>query len=101
MRGPQPPVFQGNEMSVQAELEGIIKKHAAGKADQLSTDTMLAEIGLDSIDMAEIVFESEEKFHIQPPQNSEEMTSATFADLIHLVERLIAGKPSVPSPQAT
>jgi len=88
-------------MSVQAELEGIIKKHAAGKADGLSTDTMLAEIGLDSIDMAEIVFEIEDKFRITLPQNNEEMASATFADLIGLVERLIAGKQSVPSPQTT
>ncbi|HYM18641.1 MAG TPA: acyl carrier protein [Micropepsaceae bacterium] len=88
-------------MSVQTELEGIIKKHAAGKADGLNADTMLAEIGLDSIDMAEIVFEIEDKFRIQLPQNNEQMASATFADLIGLVEGLIAGKPSVASPQAT
>ena len=88
-------------MSVQAELEGIIKKHAAGKADELSADTMLAEMGLDSIDLAEIVFEIEDKFHIQLPQNNEEMVSATFSDLVGLVEGLIAGKQSVPSPQAS
>jgi acyl carrier protein len=88
-------------MSIQAELEGIIKKHAAGKAAELSPDTLLAEMGLDSIDLAEIVFEIEDKFHIQLPQNNEQMTSATFADLIGLVEGLIAGKQSVPSPQAT
>jgi acyl carrier protein len=88
-------------MSVQAELEGIIKKHAAGKADELEADTMLAEIGLDSIDMAEIVFEIEDKFHVQLPQSNDEMASATFSDLVELVERLIAEKQGVPSPQPT
>ena len=88
-------------MNVEAELQAIIKKQSGGKADGLAGETRLTEVGLDSIDLVEIVFEIEDKFHIHLPQNNEQMASATFADLVKLVERLIVESQALRSAQAT
>ena len=88
-------------MDLESELRAIVQKKVTNGASILSA-TKLAEIGLDSIDVVEIVFEIEDKFQIQLPQNNEEMASATFQDLCRLVEERIADKTAaVPDPRVT
>jgi acyl carrier protein len=76
-------------MSVEAELRAIISKKAP-EGTEFGLDSKLVEIGLDSLDVVEIVFEIEDKYRIQLPQNDEETGSATFADLCELVEKHVA-----------
>lgn len=80
-------------MSVEADLRAIISKKAP-EGTEFGLDSNLEEIGLDSLDVVEIVFEIEDKFSIQLPQSDEETGSATFRDLCELVEKNIAAKPA-------
>lgn len=80
-------------MSVEAELRSIIMKKAP-EGTEFSLDSKLVDIGLDSLDVIEIVFEIEDKYGIQLPQNDEEAASATFKDLCDLVEKQLAEKSS-------
>jgi len=86
-------------MSIEEDLRAIVKKKTPeGKEFQL--ESKLADIGLDSLDVVEIVFEIEDKYKIQLPQNEEEASSATFRDLCDLVERQIAAKAAGGEPTA-
>ena len=78
-------------MSVEADLRSIIMKKAP-EGTEFSLDSKLVEIGLDSLDVIEIVFEIEDKYAIQLPQNDEEAASATFRDLCDLVEKQLSAK---------
>ena len=82
-------------MSVEAEIKALMKKKMANDVE-LVADTKLTEVGLDSLDMVEIVFEIEDKYKIQLPQNQDEMATATLRDLCNLVEQHIAAHPQVP-----
>ena len=78
-------------MDVEAELRAMIRKKAP-EGTEFELDSKLADIGLDSLDVVEIVFEIEDKFSIQLPQSDEETGSATFKDLCDLVGQNIAKK---------
>ena len=78
-------------MDVEAYLRAIIRKKAP-EGTEFALDSKLADIGLDSLDVVEMVFEIEDKFSIQLPQSDEETGSATFKDLCDLVEKNIAAK---------
>jgi acyl carrier protein len=86
-------------MSVEADLRSIIMKKAP-EGTEFSLDSKLVEIGLDSLDVIEIVFEIEDKYGVQLPQNDEEAASATFRDLCDLVQRVVAEKAGDGAPQA-
>mgnify|MGYP003350050171 FL=1 len=81
-------------MSVEAELLVIVKKYMTQEMD-IAPETKLTEMGLDSLDVVEIVFEIEDKYKIQLPQSSEEMATATFRDLCAIVEQRMSGKGEV------
>jgi acyl carrier protein len=85
-------------MSVEADLRSIIMKKAPEGTD-FSLGSKLVDIGLDSLDVIEIVFEIEDKYGIQLPQNDEEAASATFRDLCELVEKVVAEKAGDGAPQ--
>lgn len=78
-------------MSVEAELRAMIMKKAP-EGTEFGLDSKLIDIGLDSLDVVEIVFEIEDKYRIQLPQNDQDTGSATFKDLCDLVEKHLATK---------
>ena len=80
-------------MSVEAELRAIIMKKAP-EGTEFSPESKLIDIGLDSLDVVEIVFEIEDKYRIQLPQNDQDTGSATFGDLCELVNQHVAEKAS-------
>ncbi len=82
-------------MSVEADIRAIVKKKMTTEVE-FGPDSKLAEIGLDSLDFVEIVFEIEDKYKIQLPQNQEEMATATFKDLCVLVEQHVASRQQIP-----
>jgi len=79
-------------MDVEQELRAILKKKLK-EGVELDPATKLAEAGLDSLDVVEIVFDIEDKFKIQLPQfEGEAMASVTFRDISTLVEQQLAAK---------
>jgi acyl carrier protein len=86
-------------VDIEEELRAIIRKKAT-KAT-LASDTKLVDLGLDSLDLVEIVFEIEDKFRIHLPQD-DKMSEAQFSDLVALVQREISsGNSPAPAGQPT
>ena len=65
-------------MDVLYEVKQIIAKQARVPADQLTADTRLETIGIESIDVIEIVFALEEKFGVNLPFNANESVASEF-----------------------
>lgn len=80
-------------MGVEAELRAIIMKKAP-EGTEFGRESKLVDIGLDSLDVVEIVFEIEDKYRIQLPQSDQDTGSATFGDLCKLVDEHVAKKES-------
>ncbi len=79
-----------------AELEPtlleIIKDHAVGLTGELSRETPIADLGIDSFSVVEIIYEVEEKLGVEVPFNANENPfgdMATVGDLIDALDKLI------------
>jgi acyl carrier protein len=79
---------------VAQDVMAIIAKKVPGRSGQLQLTDNLRDIGLESIDALEMVFDLEEKFGIQIPYNanSSEQEFATVGDVVSAIERLLAAK---------
>jgi acyl carrier protein len=53
----------------------------------ISPDSVLTELGLDSLDIFDIIFEAEDKFGIKVPNPSEAII--TVQDVVRLVDQLL------------
>ncbi len=76
-------------MSLEDELRAIVQKKMVNKETEIRPDMTFADIGLDSLDVVEIVFDIEDKYKITLSKNNEEMGAATFKDLVGIVQRQI------------
>ncbi len=79
-----------------AELEPtlleIIKDHAVGLTGELNRDTPIADLGIDSFSVVEIIYEVEEKLGVEVPFNANENPfgeMSTVGELIDALDRLI------------
>ncbi|MEO1137526.1 MAG: acyl carrier protein [Pseudomonadota bacterium] len=77
---------------MEASLLEIIKEHAVGLTGELNRNTPIADLGIDSFSVVEIIYEVEEKLGVEVPFNANEnpfgdMTSV--GDLIDALEKLI------------
>ncbi|MFC2951997.1 acyl carrier protein [Marinicaulis aureus] len=79
-----------------AELEPtlleIIKDHAVGLTGEPSRETPIADLGIDSFSVVEIIYEVEEKLGVEVPFNANENPfgdMATVGDLIDALDKLI------------
>lgn len=75
-------------------IREIIAEHAQIDASSMSVDTPLVELGIDSLDIIEIVFAIEERFGIDLPLNAngpDSTSLTTVADLAELVQAKVHG----------
>ena len=80
---------------MEKELLAIIKEHAVGLTGDPSRDTPIADLGIDSFSIVEIVYEVEEKLGIEVPFNANENPFGdmkTVGDLIDAVKDLAEKK---------
>lgn len=73
----------------------IIKEHAVGLTGEPSRDTPIADLGIDSFSIVEIIYEVEEKLGVEVPFNANENPfgdMSTVGDLLDAVEKLISKK---------
>ena len=77
-------------MDVLNEVKQIIAKQARVPADQLTTNTRLETLGIESIDVIEIVFAIEEKFGVTLPFNANESAVAEFETIGKVAEAVKA-----------
>jgi acyl carrier protein len=80
---------------MEATLLEIIKEHAVGLTGELSRSTPIADLGIDSFSVVEIIYEVEEKLDVEVPFNANENPfgdMATVGDLIDALNKLIQKK---------
>lgn len=84
---------------VAGDVKAIIAKHVRveeGRGEIQLTDK-LEEIGVESLDAVEIIFDLEEKFGVEIPfnANDSQMAFETVGDIVSAVEGLIASKAKI------
>jgi len=82
-------------MSVEQDVIAIIKKKVRVERSEISTDDKLQDLGLESLDALELVFDIEEKFNIEIPVNANDANIGGFqtvGDVVREVEKLVAKK---------
>lgn len=80
---------------MEAALLEIIKEHAVGLAGPLTRETPIADLGIDSFAVVEIIYEVEEKLQVEVPFNANENPFGdmkTVGDMIDALEKLVSGK---------
>jgi acyl carrier protein len=76
---------------IDATMLDIIKSHAVGLAGEPTRETPIADLGIDSFSIVEIIYEVEERLKIEVPFNANENPLAemkTVGDLIDGVKKL-------------
>ncbi len=77
---------------MEASLLEIIKEHAVGLTGELSRDTPIADLGIDSFSVVEIIYEVEEKLGVEVPFNANENPfgeMSSVGDLLDALNKLI------------
>jgi len=76
----------------EASLIEIIKEHAVGYVGEIGRDTNIADLGIDSFSVVEIVYEIEERLDVSVPFNANENPfgeMTTVGELLDALEKLI------------
>jgi len=81
---------------VTTKIIEILKKHMKEPTDAISAETALADLKIESIDLAMIVFDIEDSFQVEIPYNANEEVSdfKTVGTVVERVKSLIAEKQS-------
>lgn len=77
-------------MDIYAKLKELLRNQVSTKKfdiDQITPDTRLEELGLDSLDAAELIINIEEEFNLPEVTQEEMMEIKTVQDLKELVEK--------------
>lgn len=77
---------------IEQSLLEIIKDHAIGLTEDPTRQTPIADLGIDSFSIVEIIYEVEEKLGVEVPFNANENPfgdMATVGDLIDALNDLI------------
>ncbi|MEE2692919.1 MAG: acyl carrier protein [Pseudomonadota bacterium] len=77
---------------IEQDLLAIIKNHAVGLSGDLTRDTPVADLGIDSFAIVEIVYEVEEKLGVEVPFNANQNPFGemkTVGDLLDAVKSLM------------
>ena len=85
----------GARMIDEKDIYEIVAKQAKVEASNLTPDTLLADLDLQSIDVVELVFAIEEKFDIQVPYSPSDQDAAgisfkSIGELTNAVAKLVA-----------
>ena len=82
-------------MSVAADVMSVIKKKIRVDRSEITMDDRLADLGLESLDALELVFDLEEKFEIEIPVNANDAQIGGFekvSDVVAAVQKIIDQK---------
>jgi acyl carrier protein len=80
--------------TVVSDVIQIIAKHARGGRTDVQLGDRLADLGIESIDAIEMIFDLEEKFDIQIPYNVNDAQPEfeTVGDIVGAIQRLVTSK---------
>ena len=70
-------------------LQAILAKKYSLEAERITPDATLESLGLDSLDLIELLFEVEDEFNIRIPQESAAASrGGTVKDIVDSIEKL-------------
>ena len=82
--------------SVQDTIFDTIASDARIPRENISLDSTLVDLGIDSLEAIEIVFNLEERFKISFPDRDPSFDTGTVRGLVDAVERLLAEQAAAP-----
>jgi acyl carrier protein len=80
---------------VATDVMSVIKKKIRVERSEITLDDRLADLGLESLDALELVFDLEEKFDIEIPVNANDAQIGGFekvSDVVAAVQKIIDKK---------
>jgi acyl carrier protein len=79
---------------VEKDVIGLVAKKIRVEKPNLGRDDRLEDLGIESIDAVELIFELEEKFDIQIPYNANnpQMQFATVGDIVDAIKSIVQNK---------
>ena len=84
--------MDGEDMNIASKIFDIVAKEKRIERSELSLDTRLEDIKIESVDLVEIIFAIEDEFDIDIPQDESDFKLETMRDIVDGVQRLIADK---------
>ncbi len=85
--------FDDTEMRIRALLAKDFKLDPA----TLTRDARLVDLGVDSIGMAELIFNVEDEFGLKLPDAAVQMS--TFGEVVHFIDQAVAGQRAAKAPR--
>ena len=82
-------------------LETILVDKFSVPREAIRPEATLTELGLDSLDLIEVLFEVEESFNIRVPQDGATIRAATLQELLDTVTRLVEVEHAAPQVEQT
>jgi acyl carrier protein len=81
---------------IASDVTAIIAKKARVEASKIELSDRLEDLGLESLDAVELIFDLEEKFDIQIPYNANDPNFEfdTVGEVVSAIERVIGKKKS-------
>lgn len=79
---------------VQQEIFDIISKQAKIDVGTVKSESTLKDLGVASLDAIEVIFDIEEHFNINLPNEDVDFENGTVSHLVAAVERQVALKPA-------
>ena len=77
---------------IEASILEIIKEHAVGLTGDLTRETLITDLGIDSFSVVEIIYEIEERLGVEVPFNANENPFGdmqSVGDLLDALDGLI------------
>jgi len=79
---------------IKEKIYDIFAKEARIEREKLALDTKLEELGIESLDMVQILFGIEDTFDVYVPQDEDDFKLVTMKDVVDGVKQLLAEKAS-------
>lgn len=81
-------------------VQSIFEKKYSIPAGQVTPESTLESLGLDSLDLIELMFEVEDEFNIRVPQEAgTALKAATVQDIVDNIQKLTASEAAGGAPQ--
>lgn len=71
-------------------LQTLLTDKFSVPAELVRPEAMLDTLGLDSLDLVEVLFEVEEVFNIRVPQETSALKTATVQDIVDSIDKAVA-----------
>ena len=80
-------------MTVASDVIEIISKKVRIQKPDIGLDDRLEDLGFESLDAVEMIFDLEEKFDVQIPYNANQQTElGSVGDIVRAIEQLVQNK---------